>query len=61
MGEDECREVVELVAAHDGVTATLEQAHQRLVSAKARLEPFPDSPVKEALLSVTDFVRQRDW
>ncbi len=61
MDEADCREVLAIVAAHDGVAATLEQARQRLVQAKACLEPFADSPVKQALLSVTDFVRQRDW
>ncbi len=59
--EADCRAVLAMVAAHDGVAATLEQARQRLARAKACLEPFPDSPVKDALLSVTDFVRQRDW
>lgn len=59
--EDDLLEVRRLVEEHQGVQATMEKVHEFLDKAKAALEIFPDSPSRRSLLSMTDFVRERDW
>jgi octaprenyl-diphosphate synthase len=57
---DEIEEIRRLVAKHAGVEYALDRAHQYAQSAKAALQPFPDSEDKETLVLVADFVVDRD-
>jgi len=52
--------VVSLVKAYDGIEFTMETARGYVGRGKSRLSAFPDSPGKEALLSLADYVILRN-
>jgi octaprenyl-diphosphate synthase len=51
----------ELVERYDAVPATMRLVDVSLERARACLAPVPDSPARETLLRLADFVRERDW
>ena len=51
----------ELVERYDAVPATMRLVDGSLERARACLAPVPDSPARETLLRLADFVRERDW
>ena len=51
--------VVQIIDRHEGIRYTLEKAMAYVESAKRRLAIFPDSPEKEGLVALADFVIQR--
>ncbi len=53
-------QVAECVARYQGVEITLARASQRAAEARARIESFVDSQVKQTLLDLTEFVVQRN-
>lgn len=61
IGEADLTEVKEMVERHRAVAATMEQVRTYLEQAKAPLAIFPDSAAKRSLVSMVDFVRDRDW
>lgn len=56
--EDFCR-VISLVRSYGGIDYTLETAGSYVSRGKARLDRFPESPGKEALLTLADYVVTR--
>jgi octaprenyl-diphosphate synthase len=54
-------EVKAMVERHGAIGATMELARAYLEKAKGSLAIFPDSAVKQSLLLLVDFVRDRDW
>jgi octaprenyl-diphosphate synthase len=61
IGESDLAEVKQMVERHRAVAATMEQVHTYLEQAKEPLAIFPDSSAKRSLVSVVNFVRDRDW
>jgi len=61
LGEEDILEVKGLVEQHRGVQATMEKVRGFLEQAKTSLQIFPHSSSKHALLSMADFVGERDW
>jgi octaprenyl-diphosphate synthase len=61
IGEAGLAEVKQMVERHRAVAATMEQVHAYLERAKEALAIFPDSAAKRSLVSMVDFVRDRDW
>jgi len=57
--EDDLDTAMRLIEQHGAIAATLERAAQFAREAKAALEIFPDSPVRQALAGVADFTVQR--
>ena len=53
-------EIRQLVVRYEGVEYALERAHAYAKTAKADLDPFPESEDKETLLLIADFVVDRD-
>jgi len=51
----------ELVERYAAVPATMRLVDGSLERARACLAPLPDSPPRETLLRLADFVRERDW
>jgi octaprenyl-diphosphate synthase len=51
--------VVQIIDRHQGIRYTIEKAMAYVESAKRRLDIFPDSPEKAALVALADFVVQR--
>lgn len=52
-------QVVRIIERHEGLGYTMERAMAYIESAKRRLDLFPDSPEKEGLFALADFVVQR--
>lgn len=50
-----------LMAKHNALAETVERARHYGALARANLAPFPDSPIKRAMLEVIDFVIDRDF
>lgn len=57
--DEDFRKVISLVRAYGGIDYTLETARRYVCQGKSRLTPFPDSPGKNALLSLADYVITR--
>jgi octaprenyl-diphosphate synthase len=53
-------EVVRILETCGGITETKKLALEYCEKARAHLEPFKQSPVKESLLKLTNYVEQRD-
>ncbi len=53
-------EIIELVREHRTLERTRDKAMQYVVAAKRCLDRFPDSPFKQALLAIPDFIVSRD-
>jgi octaprenyl-diphosphate synthase len=51
----------ELVDRYEAVAATMRRVDEYLDRARTRLEVVPESPARDALDRVIDFVRERDW
>ncbi len=51
----------ELVERYAAVPATMRLVDSTLERARACLDPLPDSPARDTLLRLADFVRERDW
>lgn len=51
--------VIDFVKAHGGIDYTLRIAEEYLEKAKKFISDFPNSPAKESLLRLTDFVLER--
>jgi octaprenyl-diphosphate synthase len=51
----------ELVDRYEAVAATMRRVDEYLDRARTRLEVVPESPARDALDRVVDFVRERDW
>jgi geranylgeranyl pyrophosphate synthase len=51
----------ELVDRYGAAPATMRRVDEYLDRARARLEAVPESPARDALDRVVDFVRERDW
>lgn len=52
--------VFELVKSYGGIDFTIEKARQHISLAKSRLDIFPDSPEKAALIAIADYVITRE-
>jgi len=59
MSLDEFREVSGLVRKYDGIEYTVETARRYISASRDRLDLFEDSPVKDALLELADYVVTR--
>ena len=51
----------ELVDRYDAVPATMRLVDEYLGRARAQLDVVPESPARDALGRLVDFVRERDW
>lgn len=51
--------VLSLIQRYDGIAYTYRRAAEMIERAKSRLTPFPDSPAKEALAELADFIVSR--
>lgn len=59
LDEEDFRKVVSMVRAHGGIEYSVQKAHEYVNRGKDRLTLFPDSPGKQALLSLADYVVTR--
>lgn len=50
-----------LMAKHDTLAQTVARARQYGESARRALAVFPDSPIRQALIDVVDFVVEREF
>lgn len=57
--DDGFRKVVSLVSDYGGIEYTLQTAREYVARGKSRLESFPESPDRQALLSLADYVVKR--
>lgn len=57
---DDVREALELIRGTDSVERCLEKARAYIDSARANLEPVPESVYKTALLNLADYIVSRD-
>lgn len=57
--EDDLKYVIDLIHAYDGIAYTRERAKALVESAKGHLDSFPDSPAKQALQRLADYVVSR--
>lgn len=57
--DEDFRKVISLVRSYGGIDYTLETAGSYVSRGKARLDMFPESPGKNALLSLADYVVTR--
>jgi len=55
----ETKEILGLIHKYKGIDYSLKKAGSLVNEAKSILEIFPDSPAKQSLLAVSDFVMQR--
>jgi octaprenyl-diphosphate synthase len=61
LGQEPCREALELVEKLGGVDYTMEKARQYIETAKKNLAGFPDSPYKISLEAMSGFVVERNY
>lgn len=61
MDDADLAELKALVERYDAVQATMERVQDYLLRARQCLGGFPDSPPRQALEVLVDFVRERDW
>jgi len=59
-GEDSVREISSLIDTYGGIDYSLEKAIQLIEEGKAFLDIFEDSTPREALLTIADYVIQRE-
>ncbi|NWF52038.1 MAG: polyprenyl synthetase family protein [Nitrospirae bacterium] len=57
--QDDLKRVKELFKKHDVLRLSLQKARNLIADAKAELEVFPDSPAREALFTLADYVLSR--
>jgi octaprenyl-diphosphate synthase len=57
--KEELKRILELFRRHNVIELSLKKAHALISDAKAELAIFADSPVKEALCSVADYMFMR--
>jgi octaprenyl-diphosphate synthase len=57
--ESDLNFVVDLIGRHDGIAYTVRRAAELVTRAKERLSVFPDSPARQALCELADFVVAR--
>ena len=60
-GDDGLALLRELVERYEAVPATMRLVDGYLADARAQLARVPESPARQALDRLVDFVRQRDW
>ncbi len=53
-------QIVGIVIRHDGIERTRARAQEYIAEARRSLDSFPDSPYKQALLAIPQFVLERD-
>jgi octaprenyl-diphosphate synthase len=60
LNHEDFDQVFDLVRAHGGIEYTVGRARDYVESAKSRLAPFADSPVREAMFRLADYVVTRE-
>ncbi len=60
LDEDEVERALNIIRNSGGVEYSLDKAREYVESAKAQLEPFDDSPARKMLLSIADYVLNRE-
>lgn len=61
LDDEDLAELKMMVERHEAVKATMERVQDYLLRSRKCLEVFPDSPPRQALEVLVDFVRERDW
>jgi len=59
LNHEDFEQVLALVNAHGGIGYTVQRARDYVAAAKSRLEMFADSPVREAMFRLADYVVTR--
>ncbi len=60
LGESDLDEVCSLIERYDGIAYTYRRATEMVERAKGYLEPFADSPARQALFEAADYVVTRN-
>ncbi len=60
IGEKDLEMALSLINRYDGIDYTFDKAKVYVEKAKENLKPFDDSEAKEALLTIADYVLERE-